>query len=204
MNKKYILTEEQKRKYAEKAKKRYASLTEEEKKEIYLAQKKLRRTNKEKYKKTAKAWRKQKMLDPVYKEKVKKNKKLYEKRAKEKNPNFMIGDNIKKSAKNRNIDAPHAPLEYKNWYNDQIKLCYFCGLNNETIKKYLEKIDEKITVQQNRLQIERIDSSKGYLINNLTLACSICNTHKSDIVSAEDFKEIAQKYIVPKIKKELG
>ena len=44
----------------------------------------------------------------------------------------------------------------------------------------------------------------GYLINNLTLACFICNTHKSDIVSAEDFKEIAQKYIVPKIKKELG
>ena len=58
--------------------------------------------------------------------------------------------------------------------------------------------------QQNRLHIERIDSSKGYLIDNLTLACSICNTHKSDIISDKDFKEIAKKYIIPKIKSELS
>ena len=204
MTKKYILTEEQKTKYAEKAKKKYASLTEEEKKEIYLAQKKLRRTNKEKYKKTAKAWRKQKMLDPVYKEKVKKNKKLYEKKAREKNPFIMIGENIKDSARNRNIEAPHKPLEYRKWYEEKTKICYYCGNDNETIKIYLKKVGEKVGNQQNRLHIERIDSSKGYLIDNLTLACSICNTHKSDIISAEDFKEIALKYIAPKIKNELG
>jgi hypothetical protein len=46
-----------------------------------------------------------------------------------------------------------------------------------------------------------MDSSKGYLLENLTLACSICNTHKSDIISADDFKEIARDYIAPKIKK---
>jgi hypothetical protein len=53
------------------------------------------------------------------------------------------------------------------------------------------------------LNFDRIDSSKGYLLNNLTLACSICNTHKSDIISAKDFVEIAKTYIAPKIKKKL-
>jgi len=203
MTKKYVLTKEQKRKYAERAKKRYASLTGEEKEEKYLAQKKLHKTNKEKYKKTALAWRKQKMLDPEYRKKLKEAQKRSKKRAKEKNPIVMIGENLKDSARNRNIEAPHKPLEYRKWYEEKTKICYYCGNNNATIKNYLKKIGEKVGNQQNRLHIERLDSTKGYLLDNLTLACSICNTHKSDIISADDFKEIAQKYIAPKIKNEL-
>ena len=144
------------------------------------------------------------MTDPEYRSRKRELKKKAEKKAKEKNPFLMIGINLKKSAKHRNIDAPHKPLEYREWYKNHIKICYFCGNSNETIRDYLKKIGEKINIQQNRLHIERLDSSKGYLINNLTLACSICNTHKSDIISAEDFKEIALKYIAPKIKNELG
>lgn len=138
---------------------------------------------------------------------TKKNKKIsekrYEKKAREKDSTFAIGDNIKDSARNRNIAHPHKPLEYRDWYREQKKLCCYCGNTNGTIVKYLYKIGEKITVQHNRLHIERMDSSKGYVFNNMTLACSICNTHKSDIISYEDFKEIAQKYIAPKIKKSL-
>ena len=133
--------------------------------------------------------------------KARSRKKDYDKRAKIKDPLYDLGDHIKKSAKNRKLEAPHAPLEYKNWYIKQVKKCYFCGNDNETIKRYLEKIGEKITKQQNRLGIDRMDSSKGYLLDNLALACSICNSHKSDIVSAEDFKEIARDYIAPKIKR---
>ena len=114
-----------------------------------------------------------------------------------------LGVNIKKSAKFRNIEAPHAPLEYRNWYIQQIKKCAYCKNDNETIVKYLEKIGEKITVQNNRLHFDRIDSSQGYLLDNLVLACSICNTHKSDIISHDDFIEIAKNYIIPKIKKTL-
>jgi len=133
--------------------------------------------------------------------KARSRKKYYDKIAKEKDPLYDLGDHIKNSARNRKIEAPHAPLEYKNWYKKQDQKCYFCGNENETIKKYLEKIGEKITKQQNRLGIDRLDSSKGYLLDNLALACSICNSHKSDIVSAEDFKEIARDYISPKIKR---
>ena len=79
----------------------------------------------------------------------------------------------------------------------------YCKNDNETIVKYLEKIGEKITVQNNRLHFDRMDSSKGYLLDNLVLACSICNTHKSDIISHNDFIDIAKNYIIPKIKNEL-
>jgi hypothetical protein len=133
--------------------------------------------------------------------KARSKKKEYDKRAKIKDPLHDLGNHIKTSARNRNLAAPHTPLEYKNWYVKQVKRCNFCGNDNETIKRYLEKIGEKITKQQNRLGIDRMDSSKGYLLENLTLACSICNTHKSDIISADDFKEIARDYIAPKIKK---
>ena len=144
------------------------------------------------------------MTDPEYRSRKRELKKKAEKKAKEKNPFITIGKDLKKNAKHRNIDAPHKPLEYREWYKNHIKICYFCGNNNDTIRDYLKKIGEKVGIQQNRLHIERLDSIKGYLLDNLTLACSICNTHKSDIVSAEDFKEIAQKYIAPKIKNELG
>lgn len=115
----------------------------------------------------------------------------------------FLGVNIKKSAKNRKIEAPHAPLEYRNWYIQQIKKCAYCKNDNETIVKYLEKIGEKITPMNNRLHFDRIDSSKGYLLDNLVLACSICNSHRSDIISYDDFIEIAKNYIIPKIKKTL-
>ena len=131
------------------------------------------------------------------------SKKRYEKKAKEKDPTFAIGDHIIESARNRNIEAPHKATEYRDWYREKTKLCCYCGNTNDIIVKYLYKIGEKVTVQQNRLQIERIDSSKGYIFNNMTLACSICNTHKSDIISHDDFKEIAQKYIAPKINQKL-
>ena len=203
MIKKYILTNEQKEKYAAKAKEKYASLSEKEKEKKKFYGIKYRQKNKEKIKEKARERHKQRMLDPEYRKKRREAKKLSEKRKKIKNPISFLGDHIKDSARHRNIEAPHTPLEYRKWYEQQTKVCFFCDNNNETVIKYLEKVGEKITVMQNRLQIDRIDSSKGYLLSNLALACSICNTHKSDIISAKDFKEIAQKYIAPKIKRYL-
>jgi hypothetical protein len=128
----------------------------------------------------------------------------YIKNRKVKDPIAFIGDHIKDSARNRNIDAPHSPLEYRNWYIQQTKKCVYCKNDNETIVKYLKKIGEKITVLQNRLHFDRIDSSKGYLLDNLVLACSICNSHRSDIICHDEFMEVAENYIVPKIKKTLN
>ena len=202
--------EEAKQKYAENAKKKLANLTADEKKLILLRQKarylekKLDPEYAKKINKRQNARHQERMLDPAYRRKRREARKQAEKRKKQIDPISALGDHIKDSARNRGIDAPHKPLEYRNWYENHIKICYYCRNNNETIRDYLKKIGEKVGIQQNRLHIERIDSSKGYLIDNLTLACSICNTHKSDIISDKDFKEIAKKYIIPKIKSELS
>jgi len=52
-----------------------------------------------------------------------------------------------------------------------------------------------------RLQIDRKnnDKSVGYTLKNICLACAICNYHRADFYSHEEFKEIAQKYIAPKM-----
>ena len=196
--------EEAKQKYAENAKKRLANLSDKEKELMFLRRKEYAKKNKKRIDQNRKARHQRNMLDPEYRKKIRALRKKAEQKAKEKNPFIMIGENLKDSARNRNIEAPHKPLEYRKWYEEKTKICYYCGNDNETIKIYLKKIGEKVGNQQNRLHIERIDSSKGYLIDNLTLACSICNTHKSDIISDKDFKEIAKKYIIPKIKSELS
>lgn len=193
--------EEAKAQYELQRKKKLEALTEEEKVLRRLRLNELGKKSRERNKEKTKARYKERMLDPEYRKKQIEHSKKQKKRSKEKDPLFDMGKNIKNSARNRNLEAPHAPLEYKNWYIAQVKKCYFCGNDNETIKRYLEKIGEKITKQQNRLGFDRLDSSKGYLLNNLALACSICNSHKSDIVSAEDFREIARDYIAPKIKR---
>ena len=203
MTKKYPLSDEQKKKYALKAKEKYLNLSEEEKELKRKVVKEYREKNKEKLKQKRKAYHDLKKHDPEYKRRRKESKKVARKKKKVNDPISFLGEHIKDSARNRGIDAPHAPTEYRDWYIKHKKICYFCGNNDQEIRNYLRLEGEKITVNQNRLQIERIDSSKGYLLNNLTLACSICNTHKSDIISAEDFKEIAIKYKAPKIKKKI-
>ena len=114
-----------------------------------------------------------------------------------------IGEKLKTNANRRKIAAPHKAAEYRDWYYNAEKKCHYCGYDNEIINTYLKQKGEKLPVNSKRLQIERIDSAKGYLLNNITLACYICNTHKSDIISHKDFKEIAKEFIIPKIKKEL-
>ena len=158
--------EEAKKKYALKEKQRVENFTDEEKELRKFTRREYTKKNKEKIS----ANRKLRLLDPEKRKKIKEAQKRTEKRAKEKNPFVMIGENLKDSARNRNIEAPHKPLEYRKWYEEHIKLCYYCGNNNDTIKKYLEKTGEKVGIQQNRLHIERLDNTKGYLLSNLTLA----------------------------------
>jgi hypothetical protein len=65
------------------------------------------------------------------------------------------------------------------------------------VNDYLERT--KISVKNKRMSVDRVDNNQGYILGNLTLSCFICNTHKKDFFSHEDFLKIAKKYIRPKI-----
>lgn len=133
------------------------------------------------------------------KAKAREREKAYRKRVRKKEPFIFIGEDIADSARQRGFERPHKPKEYRDWFYATKKICHYCGSDHETINKYLKKIG--IKKQFKRLSIDRLDSKKGYLISNIVLACYICNCSRSNIISAKDFKEIALKYIRPKIKK---
>ena len=46
-----------------------------------------------------------------------------------------------------------------------------------------------------RFGIDRMNSQDTYNLNNIAVCCSLCNSAKSFVFEADEFKEIARKYI---------
>lgn len=81
--------------------------------------------------------------------------------------------------------------------------CYYCEIDEDTLRAAFAKNekDECIISSKKRsfsgeLQIERKDPDGDYCDDNCEFACVICNNAKSDMISAEEFKE----FFVPGIK----
>lgn len=47
----------------------------------------------------------------------------------------------------------------------------------------------------------RVSMKLGYFISNICLACVVCNRIKSNFFNHDEFIEISQKYIKPKLQK---
>ena len=110
--------------------------------------------------------------------------------------------NLRKGAKERKIRCNINRIDFKRWLSEQTHKCTYCGYDPEESKKILSHFFSKgDTAKSRKLQIDRInnDRSIGYTLENICLACAICNYHRGDFYSHEEFKEIAQKYIVPKM-----
>ena len=75
-------------------------------------------------------------------------------------------------------------------YKDQ---CEYCGISLE--KYETSKLFIKYKVPGHRFGIDRKNSLGSYNLDNIAVCCSICNSAKSFVFDAEEFKEIAQKYI---------
>jgi hypothetical protein len=95
---------------------------------------------------------------------------------------YMI---LKSSAKKRHLDFKLNKKSFANWYNSQNKVCHYC---NKTEKQSLNDMNRKM----HRLSIDRKDSTKGYLIDNIVLACYKCNMMKSNDVSYEQMIRIGK------------
>ena len=83
-----------------------------------------------------------------------------------------------------------------NWYNNQKKNCYYCGIN----EKNLEWLKKEFPIKNNvkRLTIERKNNNIGYQLNNIVLACQYCNKAKSNLFNEKEMKLIAEQFIKPK------
>ena len=79
-----------------------------------------------------------------------------------------------------------------------IRKCCYCEVDEKTLKNAfdLKIISSKKPSFSGELQIERKNPNRDYCDDNCEFACVICNNAKSDMISAEEFKE----FFVPDIK----
>ena len=79
------------------------------------------------------------------------------------------------------------------WYKNEPKTCAYCDIPEEL----LQKIDDLYNNTTVRLTIDRIDNDGCYEISNLVLACSRCNSIKSDLFDFDTMRKLAQLFIKP-------
>ncbi len=75
----------------------------------------------------------------------------------------------------------------ENWHKEQRRHCVYCGMSEE----------EAMSRYQHRLHTDRIISEKGYVLDNLALACQRCNMVKSKYLTGEQMKFIADLFFDP-------
>lgn len=106
---------------------------------------------------------------------------------------------IRQNTKNRGIEVTITRGEFINWYGNQNKICVYCGLSIEDIAllppTYIRRSGKK------RLSVDRMDNEKGYSIDNIVLACYMCNTIKNSFLTFEEMKEVGNLVLKPKLYK---
>ena len=93
---------------------------------------------------------------------------------------------LKQGAKRRNLIMFFNKDEFVKWYKQQKQQCYYCKRTLKELKKdKREHANLKI-----RFSIERKNNKIGYKLNNIVLACSRCNTIKSDYFTEKEMIKI--------------
>ena len=109
-----------------------------------------------------------------------------------KNPNSLF-HTIRRNARIRGIELNLSKEEFIDWWKRQEQICSYCDIPVSR----LSIVDRKKKLSQ-RLSIDRLDNSKGYSIENITLSCLQCNFIKSNLFSFAEMREIGQRFIKPK------
>lgn len=118
----------------------------------------------------------------------------------------MIRRSLLKKAKKNNIIFNLTTAELKEWSKAQQNKCFYCEISIENSKKILKNFirnEQNPFLKSPRFSIDRKSPEKGYVLNNICFACHVCNLHKGDFFSSDDFKKIANRYLKPKFKKML-
>ena len=91
--------------------------------------------------------------------------------------------------------------EFKNWYESQEKVCYFCGLKEEESQKIVmtgilksERFPQNGALGRGQsrgmwLEIAKFKPKDNYLLDNCMLCCYFCHNDKSDVFNGQEYKE---------------
>ena len=122
--------------------------------------------------------------------------------------------NMQKSAAKRGIVFDLTEIQLKEWWLNSENKCFYCGCTQERfieyrdfIKNYVGANPQILYIKEHvfnkpnyykisTMTIDRVDSSKGYNLNNIVKACWICNSMKSNIYSGSEMVEISKNIIM--------
>lgn len=106
------------------------------------------------------------------------------KRHKEKHPETVRFDGMKRRAKEKSLEFNITLEEFREWLKSKDQTCEYC--KREVIINSGDRMGS--------LSIDRKDNELGYILNNLCISCNRCNTVKGNFFTYEQMKEIAEKY----------
>lgn len=78
-------------------------------------------------------------------------------------------------AKRKNRQVLFTREEFKQWWQENPKICAYCGITEDQWNKTKTKF-----INIKRLTLDRIDNDKNYTLDNICWACVACNTKKSN------------------------
>lgn len=148
--------------------------------ECYVTRKKARQ------KKSYRIRKKEGTLRVFDRSKLKMHSHLWAKISAKKNPN--------KKNSERSSEVNLTAEEFRDWFEKNYdECCYYCEVNLDQYRSsaFLKKIRPHIK----NFGIDRKDTTKGYDVNNIVVACNFCNSVKGSFFNDEEFKEIGKKYI---------
>jgi len=90
--------------------------------------------------------------------------------------------------------------EFIAWYNNEVKACAYCDIPEEHMDLIKIRFDKRVK----RLSIDCKDNNKGYSLDNLALACNLCNMIKKNVFSFQEMRALAQAFIKPKWKTQIN
>jgi len=86
--------------------------------------------------------------------------------------------------------------ECMKWFEKQGCKCGYCGVTQKELDEIVEKRKENFTLNnktkrsKGTLEIEKKDSNIGYEIDNMILACPLCNNAKSNLIDEVSWRNI--------------
>jgi len=98
---------------------------------------------------------------------------------------------IKSRSKQYGLEFDLSKSSFTEWYNSQNKHCHYCGISAEELKLTGRK--------KNMLTIDRKNNTIGYRLDNICLACFRCNNMKSNFFTEQEWVEICDKYVKPRL-----
>ena len=77
------------------------------------------------------------------------------------------------------------------WKRGKVRKCHYCGITDQNGEIYaLDVVNNRNGVRHEAVNVDRIDSDRPYVLENLVLSCGLCNQIKSSNLTEEDMLQL--------------